>query len=51
MKIKVKFVALINVETRVGYAYHVLSLKKETVINMSNNCLKDIPILVKYRLI
>ena len=40
---KVKFVALINVETRRAYAYHVPDLKKRTIVEMFNNWLTDIP--------
>ena len=35
-KAKVKFVALINVETRKGYVYHVTDLKKKTIIEIFN---------------
>ena len=42
-KSKVKFVALINVETRRAYAYHVPDLKKRTIVEMFNNWLTDIP--------
>ena len=40
---KVKFVALINVETRRVYAYHVADLKKKTIVEMFNNWLTDTP--------
>ena len=42
-KSKVKFVALINVETRRAYAYHVPALRYKTVVEMFNNWLTDIP--------
>ena len=42
-KSKVKFVALINIETRRAYAYHVPDLKKKTIVEMFNNWLTDIP--------
>ena len=43
-KSKVKFVALINVETRRAYAYRVPDLKKKkTIVEMFNNWLADIP--------
>ena len=42
-KSKVKFVALINVETRRAYAYHIPDLKKKTIVEMFNNWLTDIP--------
>lgn len=42
-KTHIKFVALINVETRKGYAYHVPNLKKKTVIEIFNQWIKDIP--------
>ena len=42
-KAKVKFVALINVETRKGYVYHVPNLTKKTIVEMFNNWLTDIP--------
>ena len=35
-KSKVKFVTLINVETRKGYAYHVPDLKKKTILEIFN---------------
>ena len=42
-KFKVKFVALINIETRRAYAYHISDLKKKTIVEMFNNWLTDIP--------
>ena len=42
-KSKVKFVALINVETRRTYAYHFSNLNKKTIVEMFNNWLTDIP--------
>jgi hypothetical protein len=42
-KSMVKIVALINVETRKGYVYHVPNLKKLTVIDIFNQWLKDVP--------
>ena len=42
-KSKVKFVALINIETRRAYAYHVPNLNKKTIVEMFNNWLTDIP--------
>ena len=42
-KSKVKFVALINVETRRAYTYHVPDLKKKTIVDMFNNWLTGIP--------
>ncbi len=42
-KAKVKFVALINVETRKGYVYHVPDLKKKTIIEIFNQWIKEIP--------
>ena len=42
-KSKVKFVTLINVETRRVYAYHVPDLKKKTIVEMFNNWHTDIP--------
>ena len=35
-KSKVKFVVLINVETRKGYAYHVPDLKKKSILEIFN---------------
>ena len=42
-KSKVKFVALINIETRRAYLYHIPDLKKKTIVEMFNNWLTDIP--------
>ena len=42
-KSKVKFVALINVETCRAYAYHIPDLKKKTIVEMFNNRLTNIP--------
>ena len=42
-KSKVKFVALINIETRRAYVYHVPNLNKKTIVEMFNNWLTDIP--------
>ena len=42
-KSKVKFVALINVETRKGYAYHVPDLKKKTILEIFNQWIIDVP--------
>ena len=39
----IKFVALINVETRKGYVYHIPNLKKKTVIEIFNQWISDIP--------
>ena len=41
-KSKVKFVALINVETRKGYAYHVPNLKKKSIVEIFNQWVSDI---------
>jgi transposase InsO family protein len=42
-KSMVKIVALINIETRKGYVYHVPNLKKLTVIDIFNQWLKAVP--------
>jgi len=42
-KSQVKFVALINVETRKAYVYHVPNLKKQTIIEIFNQWIQDIP--------
>ena len=42
-KSKVKFIALINVETRREYTYHVSNLNKKTIVEMFNDWLADIP--------
>ena len=42
-KSKVKYVALINIETRKAYAYHVPNLNKKTIVEMFNNWLTDVP--------
>ena len=39
----IKFVALINIETRKGYVYHIPNLKKKTVIEIFNQWISDIP--------
>ena len=39
----IKFVALINVETRKAYVYHIPNLKKHTVIEIFNQWIADIP--------
>ena len=39
----IKFVALINVETRKAYVYHLPNLKKKTVIEVFNQWVKDVP--------
>jgi len=43
MKTQVKFVALINVETRKAYVYQIPNLKKQTIIEIFNQWIKDIP--------
>ena len=42
-KYKVKFVALMNVETRKGYAYYVPDLKKKTILEIFNQWINDVP--------
>ena len=42
-KSQVKFVALINVETRKAYVYHIPNLKKQTVIEIFNQWIQDLP--------
>ena len=42
-KSKVKFIALINVETRRAYAYHAPNLDKKTIVEMFNNWLTYTP--------
>jgi hypothetical protein len=42
-KSMVKIIALINIETRRGYVYHVPNLKKQTVIEIFNQWLEDVP--------
>lgn len=42
-KSQVKFVALINVETRGAFVYHVPNLKKQSIIEIFNQWVGDIP--------
>ena len=42
-KSQVKFVALVNVETRKAYVYHVSNLKKQTIIEIFNQWIQDLP--------
>ena len=39
----VKFVALINVETRKAYIYHVPDIKKNTVMRIFNQWISEVP--------
>ena len=42
-KSMIKIIALINIETRRGYVYHVPNLKKQTIIEIFNQWLQDVP--------
>ena len=39
----IKFVAIINIETRRGYVYHVPNIRKETVLEIFRRFINDVP--------